>query len=200
VNTAIIERIPLRLAGVVYTKPWMVELILDLAGYLPERPLARLIALEPSAGDGAFLQGMVRRLIESCRLHSIPVEQAAHAIGAFEIDPEAAKKAIGVVCATLLELPIPSPTAAALARSWAKTDDFLEFSFAFSVISTRTAKEQTATKAKSAWIGRDEMTTRAQPFGRIGSPVFGRDGGSIDVLCNFRIGPSAAWDVASCPK
>lgn len=38
-----------REAGVVYTKPW-IELVLDLAGYLPDRRLAELVALEPSAG------------------------------------------------------------------------------------------------------------------------------------------------------
>ena len=133
VSTAVIDQIPPRVAGVVYTKPWMVELILDLAGYLPERPLARLIALEPSAGDGAFLQGMVRRLIESCRLHGIPVDQAAHAIGAFEIDRDAAEKAIDVVFSTLLDLGIPYPTAASLARSWIRIDDFLEASLAFPI-------------------------------------------------------------------
>jgi hypothetical protein len=56
---------PAREAGVVYTKPWMVELVLDLAGYLPEKRLAELVVLEPSAGDGAFLSAMVRRLVES---------------------------------------------------------------------------------------------------------------------------------------
>lgn len=41
----------------------MVDLVLDLAGYLPERRLAELVvALESSAGDGAFLSAMVRRL------------------------------------------------------------------------------------------------------------------------------------------
>jgi hypothetical protein len=39
-----------REAGVVYTKPWMVELVLELAGTLPEKRLADLVALEPSAG------------------------------------------------------------------------------------------------------------------------------------------------------
>ena len=132
-STAILDLIPQRVAGVVYTKPWMVELILDLAAYLPQRPLARLVALEPSAGDGAFLQGMVRRLVKSCRLHGIPVEQAANAIGAFEIDPEAAERAIGVVRATLLDLGISFATAAALARGWIRKDDFLEASLAFPI-------------------------------------------------------------------
>jgi adenine-specific DNA-methyltransferase len=62
-NTAV-EILPQREAGVIYTKPWMVELILDLAGYLSERPLFKLVALVPSAEDGAFLQRLVRRLVE----------------------------------------------------------------------------------------------------------------------------------------
>lgn len=133
VSTAVIDPIPSRVAGVVYTKLWMVELILDMAGYLPERPLARLVALEPSAGDGAFLQGMVRRLVESCRLHGIPIEQATRAIGAFEIDPSAAEKASGLVHATLLDLGIPDSIAALLSRSWIRNDDFLEASLAFPI-------------------------------------------------------------------
>jgi hypothetical protein len=56
---------PFRKAGVEYTKPWQVELVLDLAGYLPEKRLAELVALEHSARDGAFLRAMVRRLVES---------------------------------------------------------------------------------------------------------------------------------------
>jgi hypothetical protein len=43
-----------REVGVVYTKPWVVELVLDLAGYVPDRRLADLVALEPFAGDGAW--------------------------------------------------------------------------------------------------------------------------------------------------
>jgi hypothetical protein len=71
-----------REAGVIYTKPWMVELVLDLAGYVPERRLAELVALEPSAGDGAFLSEMVRRLVESCERHGIPLTNAGRAIQA----------------------------------------------------------------------------------------------------------------------
>lgn len=62
----------------------MVELVLDLAGYVPERRLAEWVALEPSAGDGAFLSAMVRRLAESCRRHGVPLSEASRAIQAFE--------------------------------------------------------------------------------------------------------------------
>jgi adenine-specific DNA-methyltransferase len=131
-NTAV-EILPQRGAGVIYTKPWMVELILDLAGYLPERPLFKLVALEPSAGDGAFLQGMVRRLVESCRRHGFPVEQATAAIGAFEIDRSAAERGADIVETTLTDMGVSPATAAKLARSWIKVDDFLEASLAFPI-------------------------------------------------------------------
>ena len=122
-----------REAGVVYTKSWMVELVLDLAGYVPERRLAELVALEPSAGDGAFLSSMVRRLVESCERHGIPLTEAGRAIQAFEIDPEAAERAVSVVCETLKQLRVPAATAAKLARQWIKTADFLEASLCFPI-------------------------------------------------------------------
>ena len=122
-----------REAGVVYTKSWMVELVLDLAGYVPDRRLAELMALEPSAGDGAFLSAMVRRLVESCERHGIPLTEAGRAIQAFEIDPEAVERAIGVVCETLKQLRVPAATAVKLARQWIKTADFLEASLCFPI-------------------------------------------------------------------
>lgn len=87
-----------REAGVVYTKPWMVELVLDLAGYLPEKRLADLVALEPSAGDGAFLSAMVRRLVESCERHGTSLSGATSALQAFEIDSGAALKRRSMSC------------------------------------------------------------------------------------------------------
>ena len=122
-----------REAGVVYTKPWVVELVLDLAGYVPGRRLAELVALEPSAGDGAFLSAMVRRLVESCERHGIPLTDAGRAIQAFEIDPGAAERAVGVVCETLKQLGVPAATAAKLACQWIKTADFLEASLCFPI-------------------------------------------------------------------
>lgn len=122
-----------REAGVVYTKPWMVELVLDLAGYLPEKRLADLVALEPSAGDGAFISAMVRRLVESCKRHGTPLAKASGALQAFEIDSDAAEKAVEVVRETLVSLRVPSATAEKLARSWIKVGDFLEASLCFPI-------------------------------------------------------------------
>ena len=46
---------PFEAKGVVYTKRWVVELLLDLAGYRAENNLVDALAVEPAAGDGAFL-------------------------------------------------------------------------------------------------------------------------------------------------
>ena len=119
--------------GVVYTRAWMVDLILDLAGYLPEKRLADFVALEPSAGDGAFLSGMVRRLVESCEIHGIPLEDAAGALQAFEIDPEAAERAVGGICETLEELGVSGRLSEELARNWIRVGDFLEASLCFPI-------------------------------------------------------------------
>ena len=61
--------------GVVYTKPWVVELILDLAAYTVDANLVDALAIEPAAGDGAFLVPMARRLVASCLRQSRPGSQ-----------------------------------------------------------------------------------------------------------------------------
>ena len=120
-------------AGVVFTRPWAVDLILDLAGYTPEKRLFEQVALEPSAGDGAFIRSMVRRLVESCRRHSVPLSRAEEALCAFEIDPETAANSVNAVEAELIALGEGGATATRLARSWVRCDDFLEASLGFPV-------------------------------------------------------------------
>jgi len=72
-------------AGEVFTRRWVVELILDLAGYVPERDLAASVAVEPACGSGAFLGPMVSRLIASARLHGHELSECDGAIRAFDI-------------------------------------------------------------------------------------------------------------------
>lgn len=122
---------PILEAGVVYTRPWMVELILDLAGYTPDRDLARLVAVEPSAGDGAFLVAMVRRLVSACRRHNSPLAASGDAIRAYEISPDAVRRAVELVTHTLIELDLSDSLAAELASSWILEADFLEASLGF---------------------------------------------------------------------
>lgn len=111
--------------GVVLTKPHIVDLILDLAGYTENRDLSRLRLLEPSCGTGAFLVPAVRRLIKSaCRHHRKP-SQLADCARAFDINRshvEATKRAVEAV---LTEEGIGDGTAKSLVESWIHEDDFL---------------------------------------------------------------------------
>ncbi|WP_079913060.1 N-6 DNA methylase [Paenibacillus sp. 32352] len=56
-------------SGSFYTKPEIVELILDLVGYTSNSPLFEKSLLEPSTGHGAFLIPAVERLLESLTNH-----------------------------------------------------------------------------------------------------------------------------------
>jgi len=111
----------------------MVDLILDLAGYTPDRELSKMVAIEPSAGDGSFLSAMTARLVESCRRNNVPLSEARKALQAFEIDPAAACRAEEVVRATLRSLQVDEVTADDLAREWIIIGDFLENSLCFPI-------------------------------------------------------------------
>ncbi len=50
--------------GEVFTRRWVVDVLLDLTGYTADRDLGALRLLEPSCGSGAFLGPVVERLIE----------------------------------------------------------------------------------------------------------------------------------------
>ena len=71
--------------GAVFTKEWVVDLMLDLCDYRAERDLSKLRLLEPSCGDGAFLQRIVRRLSDSLRAHGLTLSDARNAIRAYDL-------------------------------------------------------------------------------------------------------------------
>ena len=56
--------------GVVFTRPEVVEFILDLTGYTPDSPIEKKRVLEPSFGEGDFLVPIVRRLMN--RYNQVP--------------------------------------------------------------------------------------------------------------------------------
>jgi len=111
--------------GVVYTKPWVTELILDLAGYVAEADLASAIAIEPAAGDGAFLLPMVRRLIKSCVIHNRALIECSTSILAYELNESSAENAKAVVVDALKNEGVTKAEAYRLANSWIKVGDYL---------------------------------------------------------------------------
>jgi len=111
--------------GVVYTKGWVVKLLLDLAGYSSGANLVDAVAVEPSAGDGAFLGVMVNRLADSCQRLGRPISDCRNSLIAYELDETSAGRARGLATEILRKRGVSATTAASLAQSWVRTGDYL---------------------------------------------------------------------------
>ncbi|HEY5192463.1 MAG TPA: Eco57I restriction-modification methylase domain-containing protein [Solirubrobacteraceae bacterium] len=111
--------------GAVFTRRWVVELILDLVGYTSDRDLAALRAIEPACGAGAFLGPMVERLSRSCQLHDRHISDAARAIRACDLQPTHVVESRSVVEGRLLADGRKKSDARTLAQDWVEHDDFL---------------------------------------------------------------------------
>lgn len=112
--------------GAVFTRRWMVDMILDLLGYLPGRDLGASRALEPAVGHGAFLIPMVERLLESARTHGRTPPELADCIVATDIDADAVATTREAVRATLRGQGIHARRARRLALDWVREADFLD--------------------------------------------------------------------------
>lgn len=111
--------------GAVFTRRWVVELILDLAGYTADRDLVQLRAIEPACGDGAFLGPMLDRLIQSYRLHGGDLADAADSIRACDLQPGHITGCRALVADRLVAAGVASADAQMLAEAWVLHDDFL---------------------------------------------------------------------------
>ena len=111
--------------GAVFTRRWVAELVLDLAGFTSERDLLKLRVIEPACGDGAFLGPIVDRLIEAQRKHGGDLRGAAGAIRACDLQPRHVATAREVVVGRLVAAGLNDLDASLLAESWVRHDDFL---------------------------------------------------------------------------
>lgn len=71
--------------GEVFTRRWVAELILDLAGYTPDRDLGAMLVIEPACGTGAFVIPIAERLRESARLHNRSLADCANAVRGYDL-------------------------------------------------------------------------------------------------------------------
>lgn len=111
--------------GEVFTRRWVVELILDLVGYMSDQALAERVIVEPSCGTGAFLVPIVDRLIESSAQHGRDLRSTSGAIRAFDLLDVNAERARKAVSSRLHKAGLDEDTAGTLARQWVTTGDFL---------------------------------------------------------------------------
>jgi adenine-specific DNA-methyltransferase len=117
--------LPMEPKGSVYTKGWVVELLLDLAGYDPKINLVDRVAVEPSTGEGAFLAPMIERLLDSCERLGRPASDCRDSLIAFELDDLSSKQARDYAASVLVNRGVHPSVARSLAQTWVRTGDYL---------------------------------------------------------------------------
>ncbi len=117
--------VPLESRGVVYTKRWVVELLLDLAGYTSSANLVDAVAVEPAAGDGAFLCVMIERLADSCRRLRRPITHCRDSLIAYELDEASAERTRSQAAKVLKDQGVEPLAADSLAQRWVHAGDYL---------------------------------------------------------------------------
>ena len=126
--------------GAIFTRREVVEFILDLAGYVSDRPLHKLRLLEPSFGAGDFLLIAIERLLKAWKstgYQDDPKTALSDAIRAVELHNDTfaitRKKAIDLLEAES----ISGAVATEIVENWTIQGDFLltplPFSFDFVV-------------------------------------------------------------------
>lgn len=114
--------------GAVFTRPEVVEFILDLAGYTSEAQLHRQRVLEPSFGQGDFLLPVVSRLLGAWRRErgsASVVDELGDTLRAVELHRETYQATYGILVQVLIEEGLTPSEAGALADRWLVCDDFL---------------------------------------------------------------------------
>lgn len=111
--------------GVVYTKPWVVELLLDLAGYSSSKNLVDALAIEPAAGEGAFLVPMALRLVASCLNQGRSLSDCESSIVAYELNEASVETARQALTDALATVGVSNVAAEKLAWSWVRSGDYL---------------------------------------------------------------------------
>jgi len=114
--------------GAIFTRPEVVDFVLDLVGYTEDLPLAKLRLLEPSFGGGDFLLPAVGRLVRAWRARKTSgsaLDDLGEAIRAVELHRETFKSTRAAVMAMLEQEGLTQQTAVDLADRWLVQGDFL---------------------------------------------------------------------------
>lgn len=111
--------------GEVFTRRWVVDLILDLVGYSADRDLVGMKAMEPACGSGAFLVAMIERLMDSARRHARDLGEAQGALAAIDLISRNVALSKAMTRETLRSAGVRRIVAEELADAWIRQGDFL---------------------------------------------------------------------------
>lgn len=111
--------------GEVFTRRWVVDLILDLVGYSADLDLAALRVAEPACGEGAFLTAIVDRLSASCKARGRSLLEAVDAIEAFDLLEKNVELTRRVVAEQLMADGWDGDEIDRVVTSWIRQGDYL---------------------------------------------------------------------------
>ncbi|HEX4465388.1 MAG TPA: Eco57I restriction-modification methylase domain-containing protein [Solirubrobacterales bacterium] len=111
--------------GAVFTRPWVVDLILDLAGYTADKPLWEMVAIEPACGEGAFLGPMVERLSAACKRSGLDIRDSLGSIQAFDLQPGNVEKSRQLLHERLVTCGWGASSSKKFANNVVRSGDFL---------------------------------------------------------------------------
>jgi hypothetical protein len=114
--------------GAIFTRPEVVDFILDLVGYTDDQPLHHKRLLEPSFGGGDFLLSVIGRLLAAWRVSKNAgsvVEELGDAIRAVELHRETFEATRTAVVERLKNEGISGQAATALVDRWLVQGDYL---------------------------------------------------------------------------
>ncbi len=111
--------------GEVFTRRWVVDVLLDLTDYTVERDLGALRLLEPSCGSGAFLGPAVERLLASAGEHRRTFASLGGAIRAYDLQPVHVEVSRALCRELLADAGVADDVAAGLVAKWVQHGDFL---------------------------------------------------------------------------
>lgn len=111
--------------GEVFTRRWVVDVLLDLTSYTVDRDLASLRLVEPSCGSGAFLGPAIERLITSALKHGHRLGNLADSVRAYDLQAAHVETSRQLCREIAVAAGAEASEAEALARQWVSQADFL---------------------------------------------------------------------------
>ncbi|MFF1513824.1 Eco57I restriction-modification methylase domain-containing protein [Streptomyces sp. NPDC058305] len=111
--------------GEVFTRAWVVELILDLVGYTADKDLCEVRLVEPACGGGAFLGVIASRVSASCRAHGRPISDASDAVRGFDLLGRNVELSRAEITQTLQDDGWTLGDAERIATDWVRQGDYL---------------------------------------------------------------------------
>lgn len=111
--------------GEVFTRRWVVESMLDLVGYTPDRDLTKLVAVEPSVGSGAFWIPMVERLLKSASHRGVAPLALGCCLRGYDLQAVHVDTCAKATVALLVDAGLGMAEAEHTAEVWLKATDYL---------------------------------------------------------------------------